>query len=77
MTVDYKTDLRFIEGFMTGLKYRDDIFHQIVRPIACAVEEDFFFMDNNVRPHRAGIVNEHLESEAIQRMVYIYILAAG
>lgn len=32
--VDYKTDLRFIEGSLTSLKYQDDFLHPIVRPIA-------------------------------------------
>lgn len=46
MNVDYKTDLRCIEGSLAGLKYRDAILHPIVRPIAGAVGEDFIFMDN-------------------------------
>lgn len=31
--VDYQTDLRFIEGSLTGLKYQDDILHPMFRPI--------------------------------------------
>ncbi|XP_062589197.1 uncharacterized protein LOC134250868 [Saccostrea cucullata] len=40
---------------MTGLKYRKDILHPIVRRIACTLGEDFILMDDNARPHRARI----------------------
>lgn len=63
-----KTDLRFIEGSMTGLKYAENILHSIVRLIAGSVGEGFIFMDDNARLHRARIVNENFESETIQRM---------
>lgn len=52
-----KTDLRFIEGSMTGLKYAENILHSIVRLIAGSVGEGFIFMDDNARFHRARIVN--------------------
>lgn len=62
ISVDYKTDLRFIEGSLIGFKYRDYILHPIDRL------EDYIFMDENARPQRARIVNEYFESETIQRM---------
>lgn len=68
ISVDYKTDLHVIEDSLTGLKYQDDILHPIVRPIAGNVGEEFIFIDDNARPHRARIVNEYLENKTIQRM---------
>ena len=68
ISVDYKTDLHIIEGSLTGAKYRDNILHPIVRPIAGTVGEDFILMDDNARPYRARIVNQYLEDEAIERM---------
>lgn len=50
-----KTDLCFIEGSLTGLKYAGNILHSIVRPIAGAVGEVFIFIDDNARFHRARI----------------------
>ncbi|GFW18487.1 transposable element Tcb1 transposase [Trichonephila clavipes] len=53
---------------MTGHIYRDVILEQHVRLFRGAMGAEFLFMDNNVRPHRANIVDECLQSENITRM---------
>ncbi|GFX77158.1 transposable element Tcb2 transposase [Trichonephila clavipes] len=39
-----------------------------VRPYAAAIGNDFILMDDNARPHRAGIVEEYLEDHGLERM---------
>ena len=48
--------------------YRDDILDAYVRPFAGAVGDAFVLQDDNVRPHRARIVDVYLEHETIQCM---------
>ncbi|GFT16727.1 transposable element Tcb2 transposase [Trichonephila clavipes] len=63
------TDLHvFHGGTVTGLRYRDEILDPYVRPYATAIGNDFILMDDNARPHRAGIVEEYLEDHGLERM---------
>ncbi|GFT46648.1 transposable element Tcb2 transposase [Trichonephila clavipes] len=63
------TDLHvFHGGTVTGLRYRDEILDPYVRPYAAAIGNDFILMDDNGRPHRAGIVEEYLEDHGLERM---------
>ncbi|GFT57573.1 transposable element Tcb2 transposase, partial [Trichonephila clavipes] len=39
-----------------------------VRPYAAAIGNDFILIDDNARPHRAGIVEEYLEDHGLERM---------
>ncbi|GFW37712.1 uncharacterized protein TNCV_4629171 [Trichonephila clavipes] len=43
---------------MTGHIYRDVILEQHVRLFPGSMGAEFLFMDDNVRPHRANIVDE-------------------
>ncbi|GFU15348.1 DDE_3 domain-containing protein [Trichonephila clavipes] len=49
-------------------EYRDEILDPYVRPYAAAIGNDFILMDDNARPHRAGIVEEYLEDQGLERM---------
>ncbi|GFU44867.1 transposable element Tcb2 transposase [Trichonephila clavipes] len=64
------TDLHvFHGGTVTGLRYRDEILDPYVRPYAAAaIGNDFILMDDNARPHRAGIVEEYLKDHVLERM---------
>ncbi|GFS85612.1 transposable element Tc3 transposase [Trichonephila clavipes] len=63
------TDLHvFHGGTVTGLRYRDETLDPYVRPYAAAIGNDFILMDDNARPHRAGIVEEYLEDHGLERM---------
>ncbi|GFW22191.1 transposable element Tc3 transposase [Trichonephila clavipes] len=63
------TDLHvFHGGTVTGLRYRDEILDQYVRPYAAAIANDFILMDDNARPHRARIVEEYLDDHGLERM---------
>ena len=63
------TDLYVIQnGCLTGVRYRDEIVHAIVRRYAGASGLDFILMDDNARPHRARVVQQYLQTETIDRM---------
>jgi transposase len=69
ISYDGSTDLYVIRnGSLAGIGYRDEILAPIVRLYAGAIGDDFILMDDNARPHRAGIVNEYLQQEKIERM---------
>jgi hypothetical protein len=69
ISYDGSTDLYVIRnGSLAGIGYRDEILAPIVRLYAGAIGDDFILMDDNARPHRAGIVNEYLQQETIERM---------
>ncbi|GFV64892.1 transposable element Tc3 transposase [Trichonephila clavipes] len=53
---------------MTGHIYRDVILEQHVRLFRGTMGTDFRFMDDNVRPNRANIVDECLQSEDATHM---------
>ena len=69
ISIEGSTELWIIRnGALTGIRYRDEILHPIVRPFAGAMGAEFLLMDDNARPHRANIVNQYLEAETIERM---------
>ena len=48
ISIEGRTDLHAIDGgALTGIKYRDEILHLIVRPFAKAAGDDFILMDDN------------------------------
>lgn len=69
ISFDGSTDL-FVtsNSSLNGVRYRDENIDHIVRPYTSAIDDDFVLMDNNVRLHRAGIVNEYLARETIESM---------
>ena len=63
------TDLYVIQnGNLTGERYKNEILDAHVRPYAGAIGTDFLLMDDNARPHRARVVDQYLNAEAIERM---------
>ncbi|GBN51100.1 hypothetical protein AVEN_131200-1 [Araneus ventricosus] len=66
-----RTDLYvFDAGFLTAVRYRDEILHPLVRPFIAAMGTNAIFMDDNARPHRARLVRSYLESETIPHMTW-------
>ncbi|GFX93400.1 transposable element Tc3 transposase [Trichonephila clavipes] len=63
-----RTDLRVRSVTMTGHIYRDVILEQYVRLFRGAMGAEFLFMDDDVRPHRANILDECLQLKDITRM---------
>ncbi|GFU80849.1 transposable element Tcb2 transposase [Trichonephila clavipes] len=57
-----------MEETVTGLGYRDEILDPYVRPYAAAIGNDFILMDDNARPHRAGIVESIWRITVLERM---------
>ncbi|GFX61645.1 DDE_3 domain-containing protein [Trichonephila clavipes] len=63
-----RTDLHVQSVTMIGHIYRDVILEQHVRLFRGAMGAEFLFMDDNIHPRRANIVDECLQSEDITRM---------
>ncbi|GFW65355.1 transposable element Tcb2 transposase [Trichonephila clavipes] len=58
----------FDRGSVTGDRYCEEVLLPHVRLFRGDIGPDFFFMDDNARPHRTLAVEELLESEDITRM---------
>ncbi|GFU92396.1 transposable element Tcb2 transposase [Trichonephila clavipes] len=57
-------------GTMTGQRYIDEVLLPHVRLFRGAVGDKFVFMDDNATCHRTLAVQEYLDSEGIQRLVW-------
>lgn len=67
---DCKLPLQILNGTLNGLKYRDDILDGHVRPHFDnhALADRPMFQDDNARPHRARVVRDFIETEAIDTL---------
>jgi hypothetical protein len=71
ISYDGRTDLHvFMNGSVTGQRYRDEILAQYVDPQAGAVGQEFILMDDNASAHRARIVNAFLDEQGIEGMYW-------
>uniref|UniRef100_A0A8K9V280 Tc1-like transposase DDE domain-containing protein n=1 Tax=Oncorhynchus mykiss TaxID=8022 RepID=A0A8K9V280_ONCMY len=57
-------------GCLTAIRYRDEILRPLVRPYAGAVGPVFLLMQDNARPHMAGVCQQFLQGEGIAAMVW-------
>ncbi|GFX96425.1 transposable element Tcb2 transposase [Trichonephila clavipes] len=57
-------------GTMTGQRYIDEVLLAHVRLFRGAVGDKFVFMDDNATCHRTFAVQDCLNSEGIQRLVW-------
>ncbi|GFX04438.1 cubilin [Trichonephila clavipes] len=57
-------------GIMTGQRYIDEVLLPHVRLFCGAVGDKFVFMDDNATCHRTLAVQDSLDSEGIQRLVW-------
>ena len=55
-------------GSLTAIRYRDEILRPLVRPYAGAVGPGFLLMQENARPHVAGVCQQFLQEEGIDAM---------
>ncbi|GFX63285.1 transposable element Tc1 transposase [Trichonephila clavipes] len=55
---------------MTGQRYIDEVLLPYVRLFRGAVGDKFVFMDDNATCHRTLVVQDCLDSEGIQRLVW-------
>ena len=55
-------------GSLTAIRYRDEILRPLVRPYAGAVGPGFLLMQDNARPHVAGVCLQFLQDEGIDAM---------
>uniref|UniRef100_A0A673VX21 Transposase Tc1-like domain-containing protein n=1 Tax=Salmo trutta TaxID=8032 RepID=A0A673VX21_SALTR len=55
-------------GSLTAIRYRDEILRPLVRPYAGAVGPGLLLMQDNARPHVAGVCQQFLQEEGIDAM---------
>uniref|UniRef100_A0A8C7QJN8 Tc1-like transposase DDE domain-containing protein n=1 Tax=Oncorhynchus mykiss TaxID=8022 RepID=A0A8C7QJN8_ONCMY len=55
-------------GSLTAIRYRDEILRPLVRPYAGADGPGFLLMQDNARPHVAGVCQQFLQEEGIDAM---------
>uniref|UniRef100_A0A673VJ75 Tc1-like transposase DDE domain-containing protein n=1 Tax=Salmo trutta TaxID=8032 RepID=A0A673VJ75_SALTR len=55
-------------GNLAAIRYRDEILRPLVRPYAGAVGPGFILMQDNARPHVAGVCQQFLQEEGIDAM---------
>uniref|UniRef100_A0AAZ3S4B1 Transposase Tc1-like domain-containing protein n=1 Tax=Oncorhynchus tshawytscha TaxID=74940 RepID=A0AAZ3S4B1_ONCTS len=53
---------------LTAIRYRDEILRPLVRPYAGVVGPGFLLMQDNARPHVAGVCQQFLQEEGIDAM---------
>lgn len=63
-----KTELIPINGNLNAVRYIAEVLEPHVLPYAAAIGDEFKFMDDNARPHRAIIVNDFLTNHGIERI---------
>ena len=57
-----------LKSNLTGRRYVEDILRPHVISYAGAIGSDFNLVDDNARPHRAGVVDDVLNAVSIERM---------
>ena len=67
-SLHHRTPLHRVEGNLTGIAYMDDILRPITIPALQAVGPGAILQDDNVRPHRARVVNNFLQQQQVIRM---------
>ncbi|GFV42029.1 transposable element Tcb2 transposase [Trichonephila clavipes] len=71
MMINGSTRLHVVaNGTMTGQRYIDEVLLPHVRLFRGAVGDKFVFMDDNATCHRTLVVQDCLDSEGIQRLVW-------
>lgn len=69
ISLGWRTDLHVFNGRVTGQCYRDEIVYEYVAQSQDFIgPENFMFLDDNARPHRAQIVLEALEQLQINHL---------
>ncbi|GFU75014.1 transposable element Tcb2 transposase [Trichonephila clavipes] len=69
--INSRTRLHVVaNGTMTGQRYIDEVLLPHVRLFRGAVGDKFVFMDDNATCHRTLVVQDCLDSEGIQRLVW-------
>jgi hypothetical protein len=60
ITAHGRTPLVAVAGYLTGIRYRDEIVQPHVIPFIQAQANNVTFQQDNVRPHVARVVRDYL-----------------
>ena len=65
---DRKTDLVHVPGYLTAVRYRDEIFQPHLMQVIDRQRE--LFQQNNARPHTARVTMDYLEQNNINVLTW-------
>ncbi len=67
--LDGRADLHVVDrGAVTGVRYRDEVMHPIVRPSAGVVGSEFILITDNAGQHTTRAVMEYLDHKGFNVM---------
>lgn len=71
ISLEARTDITPIRGrALNAQRYIREILEEHVVPFGPFIGDNFLFMDDNARPHRALIVREYLNEVGVERLVW-------
>jgi hypothetical protein len=68
ISIDNRTDLVVVPGRLNAMNYIANILEDHVVPAAYGVGQNFILMQDNAKPHTAGITRNFLQERGIQVM---------
>ncbi|GFW87965.1 transposable element Tc3 transposase [Trichonephila clavipes] len=69
--MDGRTGLHYFDtGSVTAQRYRDEVLEPYVRLFRGTVGTDFIFLDDNAPCHRVVLLDDFLEAQNFQRMLW-------
>ncbi|KAH0821160.1 hypothetical protein GEV33_001631 [Tenebrio molitor] len=70
ISIDNRTDLVVVPVRLNATNYIENILQDHVVPAAYGVGQNFILMQDNAKPHTAGITRNFLQERGIQVMVW-------
>jgi hypothetical protein len=68
ISIDNRTDLVVVPGRLNAMNYIENILEDHMVPAAYCVGQNFILMQDNAKPHTAGITRDFLQESGIQVM---------
>jgi hypothetical protein len=68
ISIDNRTDLVVVPGRLNAMNYIENILEDHMVPAAYGVGQNFILMQDNAKPHTAGITRKFLQERGIQVM---------
>jgi hypothetical protein len=69
ISIDNRTDLVAVPGRLNAMNYIENILEDHVVPAAYGVGQNFILMQDNAKPHTAGITRNFLQERGIHTII--------